>query len=128
MRNKVLVLGATGTVGLPTVKALLAKGETVKAASRGGLPVEGQEGVVFDYGKPETFDAAFEGVDRAFVLLPAGSVDPKGLVLPVIAFATARKVKVVFQQSHRPGGAVLCGRRFDPVGCHRKIRGLQPRR
>ena len=97
MRNKVLGLGATGTVGLPTVKALLAKGEKVKAASRGGQPVAEAAGVVFDYGKPETFDVAFEGVDRAFVMLPAGSVDPERLVLPVIEYAIARKVKVVFQ-------------------------------
>ncbi|OWV94740.1 SDR family oxidoreductase [Rhizobium sp. R693] len=97
MGNKILVLGATGTVGRHVVEGLLAKGEVVKAASRAGKPVAGAEGVVFNYGKPETFDAAFNGVDRAYVLLPSGYVDSKGLLGPVIETAAARKVKVVLQ-------------------------------
>ncbi|WP_330082690.1 SDR family oxidoreductase [Methylocystis iwaonis] len=96
---KILVLGASGTVGRPLVKALSAKGEAVKAASRGGHSVEGAEGVVFEYGSPETFDAAFEGVDRAFVLLPSGYVNATELLLPVIEAAVARKVKIVFQSA-----------------------------
>lgn len=77
MSGKVLVLGSSGTVGRPLVKVLHEKGETVKAASRSGNQVEGVEGVVFEFGKPETFDAAFDGVDRA----------------------AARKIKVVFQSA-----------------------------
>ncbi|MDQ0390710.1 SDR family oxidoreductase [Labrys monachus] len=94
---KVLVIGATGTVGKHVVEGLLAKGEAVKAASRTGKPVGDAERVVFEYGKPETFEAAFEGVDRAYVLLASGHVDAKGLLLPLIAAAAARKVKVVLQ-------------------------------
>ncbi|MEO3998045.1 SDR family oxidoreductase [Mesorhizobium sp. CAU 1732] len=97
MSNKVLVLGATGTVGRPVVKELLKRSEKVKAASRSGQPVEGAEGVVFDYAKPETFASAFDGVDRAYVLLASGYVNAKELLLPVIEAAASRKVKVVFQ-------------------------------
>ncbi|OWV78151.1 NAD(P)-dependent oxidoreductase [Rhizobium sp. R635] len=97
MSNTILVLGATGTVGKHVVEGLLAKGETVRAASRAGKPVAGAEGVVFDYARPETFGPAFEGVDRAHVLLASGYVDAKGLLLPVIEAAASRKVKVVFQ-------------------------------
>ncbi|MDF2621154.1 MAG: NmrA family protein [Xanthobacteraceae bacterium] len=97
MTGKILVLGATGTVGRPLVKALLAKGEKVRAASRTGQSVEGAEGVAFAYDRPETFGAAFEGVDRAYVLVPGSTVHPKEFVLPVIEAAAARKVKVVFQ-------------------------------
>ncbi|OWV77609.1 NAD(P)-dependent oxidoreductase [Rhizobium sp. R634] len=97
MSNKILVLGATGTVGRHVVEGLLAKGEAVKAASRAGKPVAGAEGVVFDYARPETFGPAFEGVDRAHVLLASGYVDAKGMLLPVIEAAASRKVKVVFQ-------------------------------
>lgn len=96
---KVLVLGASGTVGRPLVTALLAKGEAVKAASRGGHSVEGAEGVIFEYGKPETFDAAFEGVDRVYVLLPSGYVKVKELLAPVIEAAAARKAKIVLQSA-----------------------------
>ncbi|MBB3137790.1 uncharacterized protein YbjT (DUF2867 family) [Rhizobium pisi] len=97
MSNKILVLGATGTVGRHVVDGLLAKGETVRAASRSGKPIAGAEGVVFEYGRPETYGPAFEGVDRAHVLLASGYVDAKGLLLPIIEAAAERKAKVIFQ-------------------------------
>jgi uncharacterized protein YbjT (DUF2867 family) len=99
MSHKILVLGATGNVGQPLVQALLRKGEQVKAASRTGKPVAGAEAVVFDYARPETFPAAFAGVDRAYVMLPAGYVNQKELLLPVIRAAAERGVKVVFQSA-----------------------------
>lgn len=95
MAGKILVLGATGHVGRPLVKALMARGEAVKAASRGGKPVDGAEGVVFDVVDPMTFPTAFEGVDRAFVMLPGGYTEAKALLLPVIEAAATRGVKVV---------------------------------
>lgn len=97
MPDKILVLGATGNVGQPLVQALLAKGEKVKAASRSGKAIHGAEGMVFEYARPETFAAAFEGVDRAYVMLPSGYVNSKELLLPIIEEAANRKVKVVFQ-------------------------------
>ncbi len=97
MSGKILVLGATGTVGRPLVRALLLKGETVKAASRSGKAVEGAEGVVFDYADPSTFAAAFEDVDRTYLMLASGYVQVKDLLLPVIEAAKARGVKVVMQ-------------------------------
>lgn len=97
MAGKILVLGASGHVGRPLVKELLARGEAVKAASRGGQPIEGAEGVAFEFGRPETFAVAFEGVDRAYVMLPGGYVNSRELLIPVIEAAAARKVKVVLQ-------------------------------
>ncbi|MBY8256200.1 SDR family oxidoreductase [Vibrio fluvialis] len=95
--NKVLVLGASGHVGQPLVAELLAKGEQVKAASRSGQAFGAAEGVVFDFADPTTFDAAFDGVDRAYVMLPGGYVESKALLEPVIQTAAERNVKVVFQ-------------------------------
>lgn len=97
MSNKILVLGATGNVGAPLVKALVAKGETVKAASRSGKAIDGAEGVVFNYADPSTFAPALDDVDRAYIMLASGSVDSIGLLMPVLEAAFARKVKVVFQ-------------------------------
>ena len=97
MAGKILVIGATGNVGRPLVKALLARGEAVKAASRNGKPVEGAEGVVFDVADPMTFPHAFEDVDRAFVMLPSGYTEAKALLLPIIEAAATRGVKVVLQ-------------------------------
>jgi uncharacterized protein YbjT (DUF2867 family) len=96
MTGKILVLGATGNVGRPLVRALVAKGEAVRAASRSGKPVEGADGVVFDILDPMTFPGAFDGVDRAFVMMPGGYTEAKALLPPVIEAAAARGVKVVF--------------------------------
>lgn len=97
MSGKILVLGAGGNVGRPLVKALLARGEAVKAASRSGAAVDGAEGVVFDIANPATHAAAFEGVDRAYVMLPAGNVQAQALLMPVVNALIARKIKIVFQ-------------------------------
>ncbi len=97
MAGKVLVVGANGNVGRPLVKALLAKSEQVRAATRSGSPVEGAEGIAFDVTNPATYPAAFDGVDRAFLMLPTGHTDAKGLLIPLIETAASRKVKVVLQ-------------------------------
>lgn len=97
MSKKILVLGASGTVGRPLVKGLIARGEAVKAASRLGQPVEGAQGTPFDFGKAQTYDAALDGVNRAYVLMPAGYLNVQALLLPFIQAAASRKVKVVFQ-------------------------------
>jgi uncharacterized protein YbjT (DUF2867 family) len=97
MKNKILVLGATGNIGRPLVENLLARGEHVKAASRSGQDILGAEGVVFDYFKPECFEQAFEGVNRAYIMLAAGYVQSKELLIPLIEFAESRNVKVVLQ-------------------------------
>lgn len=95
--KKILVLGAQGNVGRPLVKALLAQGQAVKAASRSGQAVDGAEGVVFDITDPRTHANAFEGVDRAYVMLPAGHVQAQALLTPVVEGLAARGVKIVFQ-------------------------------
>jgi len=95
MSGKILVLGATGTVGTPLVAQLLAAGETVRVASRNATPVPGAETVRVDLADPSTLAPAFEGVDRAFVLLPTGHLDIEGSLGAVIAAAAARRVKVV---------------------------------
>ncbi|MCI4030082.1 SDR family oxidoreductase [Dickeya dianthicola] len=99
MSKKILVLGATGTVGRPVVSGLVAKGEAVKAASRSGQQIEGAEATSFDFSKPETISAALEGVDRAYMLMPAGYLNVQELLLPFVQAAASRKVKVVFQST-----------------------------
>jgi len=72
MPGKILVLGATGHVGAPLVTELVAAKELVKAASRHKTLVAGAEVVSFDYADQKSYQTAFDGVDRAFVLLPGG--------------------------------------------------------
>ncbi|SFI21167.1 NAD(P)H-binding protein [Albimonas pacifica] len=97
MPGKILVLGAGGAVGRPLVRALVARGERVRAATRDGRAVEGAEGVAFDHADPATFAPAFEGVDRLHLMLPGGYVAVTQMLLPVVDFAAARGVKTVMQ-------------------------------
>ena len=73
----ILVTGATGRTGSEVVKELIAKGEQVRALVRDPERAEairgpGVELVVGDVEKPETWDAALNGVDKAFLLSPEG--------------------------------------------------------
>lgn len=95
MAGKILILGSNGTIGSKVVRGLVARGETVKAASRKATAVDGAEAVAFDYEDAATFGPALEGVDRLFVLTPAGYLDPVGLVGPIMTTAAARGIKVV---------------------------------
>lgn len=95
MAGKILVLGSNGTIGSKVVRGLVARGETVKAASRKATAVDGAEALAFDYEDAATFGPALEGVDRLFVLTPAGYLDPVGLVGPIMTTAAARGIKVV---------------------------------
>lgn len=97
MAGKILVLGATGNVGKPLVAELVAKGEAVKAASRSGVAMGGAEGVAFDYANPATYGPALDGVDRAYVLAPTGTLDILGTLMPFLTLVVERKVKVVLQ-------------------------------
>jgi uncharacterized protein YbjT (DUF2867 family) len=95
MPGKILVLGATGNIGRPLVADLIARGETVKAASRTGAAANGAEGAAFELTDPSGWPAAFAGVDRVFVLAPTGTVDPYATLAPLIEFAAAAGAKIV---------------------------------
>jgi len=95
--NNVLVLGATGHVGQPLISALLDKGVTVKAASRSGKDIGTAQSVVFDYFDTATIAPAFDGIDTAYVMLAGGYTGADTLLLPIIAAAKERGVKVVLQ-------------------------------
>jgi uncharacterized protein YbjT (DUF2867 family) len=81
----VLVTGATGTVGATVVDALGSRDMPVRAAVRDIDAAREQLGdqptyVRFDFEKPETWGAAFEGVERMFLMRPptagAGTICP----------------------------------------------------
>jgi len=111
--NKILVLGASGTVGRLLVRALVAQGQAVKAASRTGRAVAGAEAVRFDYADRATHAPAFEGVDRLYLLMPADSLAVEAFLLPAVALAAERGVKVVMQS--------MMGVEHDPAGAYRQV-------
>ncbi len=68
MASTILVMGATGNVGSQVVKQLDAVGANVRAAVRSPLKAEALKSdnvslTEFDTDKPETIEAAFQGID-----------------------------------------------------------------
>lgn len=116
MTQKILVLAATGNVGLPLVERLLEMGLAVKAASRDGRAVGTAEGVVFNYADPQTYPTAFDGARAVYVMTPAGYPDVQEAASSVIRYATARDVKVVLQTNIEVD--------FDEHNVYRAVEGL----
>ncbi len=69
----ILVIGATGTIGKDVVKGLREKSEQVRAMVRDTekAPAAGEPGVEYvmgDLERPESVDAALQGIEKAFLL------------------------------------------------------------
>jgi len=75
----ILVTGATGNVGSELVRTLLAGGHPVRALvrdeSRGAAVPAGAEPVVGDLSRPESLDAALDGVTAVHLLAGYGGLD-----------------------------------------------------
>jgi uncharacterized protein YbjT (DUF2867 family) len=70
---RILVIGGTGKVGRPLAAALVERGVEVRAMTRAALPEKAAPGVELveaDLSRPESLPAAFEGVDRCYLLTP----------------------------------------------------------
>lgn len=99
--SAILVTGATGTVGRQLVRVLAAAGESVRAASTSpdaaaewaGTPTI--EPITFDFAEPGTWQAAFSGVDRLFLMRPPAISDVATYLRPVVRLAAGRGVRQV---------------------------------
>jgi uncharacterized protein YbjT (DUF2867 family) len=91
MGQKILVTGATGNVGHQVGKALLESGQAVVAPAKDERDArrvpEGAEPRFFRFGRPETYPAAFEGVNKLFLMRPPQISDVKRYLFPVIDYA-----------------------------------------
>lgn len=100
MDKPIFVCGALGNVGGELVHQLLAQGKPVRAADlsvekirdRFGAAVEGIE---FDFSRPTTFPAAFEGIESMFLMRPPQISDVKRSIFPALGAAQAAGVKQV---------------------------------
>ena len=114
---RILVTGATGTVGSQVVRELEAGTTTVRAASRNPAAARGavdaEEYVDFDFGRPETWGAALADFDRLFLVRPPelSNVDP------ILAFLDAAERSGV---DHVVALSVL-GAEKNPLLPHRRI-------
>ncbi|MEM6274872.1 MAG: SDR family oxidoreductase [Myxococcota bacterium] len=96
--SKTLVVGASGIVGQGVLEGLTEAGLEVRAATRDPASVNLPNGIArvhLDLRRPETFDGALDGVDRVFMLSPAGNVDAHALMAPWIETAASRVEKIV---------------------------------
>ena len=113
--GKILVLGATGSVGQATVENLAKAGASVRAATRhpekASFPA-GVEAVRFKYTAPETFGPALAGVDSVFLLTPPGA-DSYSLAKAFVEAATKQVKKIVVMTAS--------GVEFNPEAPLRKI-------
>ena len=91
--SRILVVGASGTVGSGLSRLLAARREkVVKTTSR--TPVAADQ-VQLDLVNPVGLQTAFEGVDRAFFLAPPGYANQEALLAPLIEEARRRGLKKV---------------------------------
>jgi uncharacterized protein YbjT (DUF2867 family) len=114
----ILITGATGNVGQPTVEALVESGEAVRAAVRDEndakrLP-DGVEPIVFDFTDPSSWAAAYDGVDRMFLMRPPPISNIERDMLPSLEAAQKAGVEHVVLLS-------LLGAEKNPVVPHRKL-------
>ncbi|MGK3996470.1 SDR family oxidoreductase [Sorangium sp. So ce1024] len=90
--KKILVATSTGTVGKLLVEQLVEAREQVRAGTRDPAKVaraNGVEPVRLDLRDRSTFAGALEGVDRVFLLSPAGELSHYDLLIPFVEAALA---------------------------------------
>ncbi len=100
---KVLVTGATGTVGSEVVKQLSAAGVSVRAAihspeKRDRIKGKGIETVRFDYENPLTMREALKGIDKLYLLTPVAK-NMVELVKSVTSEAKTAGIRHIVRQS-----------------------------
>ena len=123
--QKILITGATGTVGLETIKAFRELGTRIDLVAGvrdmtrdpAKLAGYGLDFMRFDFAEPDTYEAALEGCNTLFLLRPPQLADVKKYFKPFIERAVAAKVNhIVFLSVQGAPGS-----RFIP---HHKIEKL----
>lgn len=95
--SRTLVVGAGGTVGRELVRLLAARGHDVRRATSRTPTEAGQ--VQLDLVSGAGRDAAFEGVQRLFLLAPPGHTNQHELLNPLVDTAKAQGVRKVVLMS-----------------------------
>lgn len=102
--SRILVVGASGTIGSVLVKNLQAQGADVLAATSKAAPGPGQ--VHLDLSTGAGIEQAFDGVDKAFIMSPPGLSEQQTLLAPLIEKARAKKLSKVVLLSAMGANAV----------------------
>jgi uncharacterized protein YbjT (DUF2867 family) len=117
MSRTVLVLTATGTTGAATVRALLARGATVRAATRNpsasNLPA-GAAAVAWSFDDPSTWGPALAGVDALYLATPPFRPSEVADATAIVAAARAAGVARIVKLS-------AAGVDANPASAHRQV-------
>ena len=100
MAGPVLVTGSTGNVGSRTVELLLTAGVPVRAAASSVAAIRGRfgdrvEAVALDFTDRTTWERAYSGVARMFLMRPPQLGRPRSQMLPSLEAAKAAGVQHV---------------------------------
>jgi uncharacterized protein YbjT (DUF2867 family) len=98
MSDNILVIGATGSIGLEVAKRLVDLNESVKVAVRDperakSINLSGVEFVAFDYHQPETFETVFLGIDKVLLVSPPSYLNLEEKVISAVETAIKKGVK-----------------------------------
>ncbi|PBQ30583.1 hypothetical protein CNR22_01945 [Sphingobacteriaceae bacterium] len=101
MNNKILVTGATGTIGQALIKGLQNKNTSfvagVRDTKQAAEKIPGTTLVRFDFGDPSTYETATEGVNKVFLLGPPLNLNLVELISPFIDFLKKKNItRVVY--------------------------------
>jgi len=100
MSQTILIIGATGRVGVELVRLLTRKGEAVRAATRNPSAASVRlphvsEIVEFDFDRTETFAPALKGVERVFLIARPGDNHSDKVAMPFIDIAKREGVRLI---------------------------------
>ncbi len=106
---KTLIIGRTGIVGSMVVAGLLKQRESVRVLSHSPEKLKklpsGVEGIRADLEDPNTLAAAFDGIDRVFLLNAVGPNETDEGLFAVSAAKTAKVKKIVYLSVSMPEGS-----------------------
>jgi len=104
MSNSILIIGATGSVGFEVAQRLDKMNERVKIAVRDperakNIMLNNVDFIHFEYGKPETFNPAFENVEKVLLVSPPSYLNIQDMVVSAIDSAISMGVKLLVNVS-----------------------------
>lgn len=105
---RILVIGGTGKVGRPLAAELAERGVEVRAMTRAAQPEKAAPGVELveaDLARPESLPAAFQGVDRCYLLTPLAENESELGTNAVEAARAAGVERIVLQSVLRAAEA-----------------------